>query len=162
MLREAGFPEAAAGVDPGAVSRAIPLVEAALRELTPPALGLTGIHHASVIVTNAERARSFYGGILGLKEVPYPSTFKFPVIWYQLEEEQVHLILRNEADTFSPRHFALHVQDAASARKVLKEKGIEIRETVEIPGADRFFISDPDGNQIELIQWKVPWGAGPM
>lgn len=162
MVRDAGFPEVAAKVDVSAVTRAISQVEAAIREMTPPQLGLTGIHHTSVVVTNPDRARAFYSGILGLQEVKYPSTFKFPVIWFDLGEEQVHLIIRNEADTFSPRHFALHVQDAVAARKALKAKGVEIRETVEIPGADRFFVTDPDGNQIELIQWKVPWGKGPM
>jgi len=28
-------------------------------------------------------------------------------------------------------------------------------EATPIPGADRFFIADPDGNRIELIEWGV-------
>ena len=28
-----------------------------------------------------------------------------------------------------------------------------LEETTPIPGADRFFIADPDGNRIEIIQW---------
>ena len=26
----------------------------------------------------------------------------------------------------------------------------------------RFYVHDPDGNMIELIEWQVPWGEGPM
>ncbi len=27
-------------------------------------------------------------------------------------------------------------------------------ETVKIPSAERFFIRDPDGNRIEVLQWE--------
>jgi hypothetical protein len=39
---------------------------------------------------------------------------------------------------------------------------VAIEETVKIPGAERFFVFDPDGNRIELIEWQIPWGDGPM
>jgi hypothetical protein len=34
---------------------------------------------------------------------------------------------------------------------------VPVAETVLIPGADRFFVSDPDGNRIEIIQWFHPY-----
>jgi len=37
--------------------------------------------------------------------------------------------------------------------------GVGIQETTPIPGADRFFIHDPDGNRIELIQWQRPYSS---
>ncbi len=39
----------------------------------------------------------------------------------------------------------------------MQDLGLETAETVPIPGADRFFIADPDGNRIELIEWKEPY-----
>ena len=125
-------------------------------------LDITGIHHHSVIATDADAARRFYGDQLGLQELASPSTFKFPVIWYACGDEQLHLMIKQDADTGSPRHVALHISDAKAARNDLQAKGIEIQKTVPIPGADRFFVRDPDGNRIELIEWEIPWGEGEM
>jgi len=123
---------------------------------------ITGIHHHSVIATDADAARHFYGNQLGLQELASPSSFKFPVIWYACGDEQLHLMIKEGIDTISPRHVALHIRDAKAARSNLQAKGIKIDETVRIPGADRFFVRDPDGNRIELIEWSIPWGEGAM
>jgi len=118
---------------------------------------LTGIHHSSIVVTDMERARQFYGDILGLKQIERPANFTTPVAWFEVGDEHVHLIPSERPDTQSPRHFALHVDDARGAREHLRSHGIEIQETVPIAGADRFFIQDPDGNTLELIQWNQRW-----
>ncbi|MFN7138459.1 MAG: VOC family protein, partial [Limisphaerales bacterium] len=99
----------------------------------------------------------FYRDVLGLPEVSSPSTFPgagLNVRWFLAGTRYLHLYIAPEPDTRSPRHFALEVADIAEARKLLTEKGVPIRETVKIPGAERFFIADPDGNRIELIQWQ--------
>jgi catechol 2,3-dioxygenase-like lactoylglutathione lyase family enzyme len=33
---------------------------------------IEGIHHTAIIVTDVERAKRFYGGVLGLSELPRP------------------------------------------------------------------------------------------
>jgi glyoxylase I family protein len=118
---------------------------------------LTGIHHSSILVTDMPRARQFYGEILGLREVQRPANFTTPVVWFEVGNEHVHLIPTDHPDTQSLRHFALHVEDAPAAREYLRARGIAIQETIPIPGADRFFVHDPDGNLVELIQWTRPW-----
>jgi catechol 2,3-dioxygenase-like lactoylglutathione lyase family enzyme len=118
---------------------------------------LTGIHHSSILVTDMARARQFYGETLGLREVERPANFTTPVVWFEVGDEHVHLIPSDAPDSKSPRHFALHVDDARAAREHLRSHGITVEETVPIPGADRFFIHDPDGNLVELIQWKQQW-----
>jgi catechol 2,3-dioxygenase-like lactoylglutathione lyase family enzyme len=118
---------------------------------------LTGIHHSSIVVTDMERARRFYRDALGLKEVERPANFTNAVVWFEVGDEHIHMIPSERPDTQSPRHFALHVDDARAAREYLRSQGVEIHETVPIPGADRFFIQDPDGNQIELIAWVKRW-----
>ena len=119
--------------------------------------GITGLDHVSVIVTDPGRSRDFYGRILGLREIPQPKTFSFQVIWYDFGPRQLHLLVKNEPDTRSPRHFALKVEDAEASRKYFRGLGITPAETTPIPGADRFFVYDPDGNRIELIQWLRPY-----
>jgi glyoxylase I family protein len=121
---------------------------------------LTGIHHVSILVTDMERAVAWYRDALGLTEVRRPSNFVTPVRWFALGDEQVHLIPSDEADPISPRHFAIHVDDCPAARRTLAARGVRIQETVPIAGADRFFIRDPDGNHIEIIQWVRPWDEG--
>ena len=75
-------------------------------------------------------------------------------------------------DPLGPRHFALRVADCAEACAYFQSRGVAVEETTPIPGADRFFIRDPDGNRIEVIQWREPYdparsgaaqpdGAGP-
>lgn len=120
---------------------------------------LTGIHHVSILVTDMERSVAWYRDVLGLPEVPRPSNFVTPVRWFELGAEQIHLIPSEEPDTLSPRHFAVHVENCRAAREALAARGVEIQETVPIAGAERFFIADPDGNHIEIIQWLRAWDA---
>ncbi len=125
-----------------------------------PGLPVTQIDHVSVIVTDEARSRKFYGELLGLKEIPKPSTFDFAVLWLDLGGQHLHLLLKERPDTLSPRHFALRVTDAVAARAHFHGRGVATEETTPIPGADRFFVYDPDGNRVEIIQWLRPYGPG--
>ena len=117
-------------------------------------LPVTHIDHCSVIVTDVAASRHFYGELLGLREIPAPRSFDFVALWYDLGGTYLHLLLKPERDTISPRHFCLHVSDIAAAREHVTAKGVRIDETVKIPGAERFFIRDPDGNRIEVLRWE--------
>jgi len=119
---------------------------------------VTQIDHVSVLITDVPRSRRFYRDLLGLKEIPKPRTFAFVVLWFELGNQQLHLLLKDKPDTISPRHFALRVEDIDAARAYFADHRVPIEETTTIPGADRFFIRDPDGNRIEVIQWLEPYG----
>ena len=115
------------------------------------------IDHCSVIITDVERSRRFYKEVMGLPEIPKPRTFDFVVLWFELGDQTLHFLLRDKADTRSPRHFALRVASAEAERAFFRSRGVAIEETTPIPGADRFFIYDPDGNRIEIIEWQCPY-----
>lgn len=123
----------------------------------PEPLAITGIDHVSVLITDLTKARDFYGGLLGLREMAKPKTFDFVVLWYDLGHQQLHLLQKPEPDTISVRHFALRVKSVAGAREYLQSRGVPFDETVKIPDADRIFINDPDGTRIELIEWQQPY-----
>src|SRR5580704_8018026 len=130
------------------------------------ALQVTQIDHVSVLITDVERSRRFYRDVLGLKEIARPRTFDFVVVWFDLGNQHLHLLLKDRPDTLGPRHFALRVADVDAARIHFRDHGIAPLETTPIPGTDRFFINDPDGNRIEIIQWLRPYdpaydGASP-
>jgi catechol 2,3-dioxygenase-like lactoylglutathione lyase family enzyme len=122
------------------------------------ALGVQQIDHVSILITDVARSRHFYRDLLGLREIPKPRTFDFVALWFDLGNMQVHLLQKEKPDSVSARHFALRVADVAAARRYLTEKGVPFEETTKIPGADRVFIRDPDGNRIEIIQWQEPYG----
>ena len=117
----------------------------------------THIDHCSVIVTDVKKARAFYGEVLGLKEIAAPKEFDFVAVWYDLGGSYLHLLLKPQPDTISPRHFCLATPDVAGARAYFTRLGVPIEETVKIAAADRFFVRDPDGNRIELLQWERPY-----
>src|SRR5262245_46465779 len=120
-------------------------------------LAVSQIDHVSVIVTDLPRSRHFYPDILGRKEIAKPRTFDFKVLWFDLGNQQLHLLQKPAPDTRSPRHFALRVADIQAARMHFRGLGVEIQETTPIPHCDRFFVSDPDGNRIEIVQWLEPY-----
>jgi glyoxylase I family protein len=118
------------------------------------------IHHGSLVVADLERAARFYTQVLGLREIPTPATFVpagLRVRWFQLGTQQLHVIQGTEPNPPSARHLALQVADAAAARDHLRAGGLELQEAVAIPGADRFFVTDPDGNLLEIIEWQTPY-----
>jgi catechol 2,3-dioxygenase-like lactoylglutathione lyase family enzyme len=128
-------------------------------------LAITQIDHVSVLVTDLAASRHFYRDLLGLKEIAKPKTFDFKVLWFELGNQQLHLLQKPQPDSRSARHFALRVVDIQAARDHFRERGIDMLETTPIPKCDRFFVFDPDGNRIEIIQWLEPYdpaanGAG--
>lgn len=116
------------------------------------------LHHVSFSVRDIQAARRFYGGLLGLPEIPRPD-FGFPGAWYEIGDVQVHLIVPPEGapvDTPPPGlsplagHAAFEIDDYEAVRAALAERGVEALETGAEVG--QLFVRDPDGNVIELIR----------
>lgn len=121
-------------------------------------LRVTHIDHVSVLVTDAARSRAFYRDVLGLTEVAPPREFDFVALWFRVGDGQhLHLLQKPEPDAVSPRHFCLHVEDVDAARDHCRRLGVPTDDTVKVAAADRFFVRDPDGNRIELLQWQRPY-----
>jgi glyoxylase I family protein len=118
------------------------------------AFRFTHIDHCTILITNLEKARHFYGELLGLREIAPPKEFDFVAVWYDLGGQYLHLLLKPQPDTLSARHFCLHVSDIAAAREHYKALNIPMDETVKIAAADRFFLRDPDGNRVEILHWQ--------
>ena len=114
------------------------------------------LQHVSLTVTDLDRARDFYGRILGLTEIERPD-FDFAGAWYKVGEQQVHLIvhpapLRGTRD-IDPRtsHYALRVESHHETLRHLQEHGVTCRERLRNRTRwSQIFLTDPDGNVIEL------------
>lgn len=90
-------------------------------------------HHVSVCVcvSGLDRARAFYGGQLGLKEIARPAPERF--------------------DLVHP-HFALWTDDADQTFERLHAAGLRVHEFISTPtGLRQLFVDDRDGNRVEFI-----------
>lgn len=129
---------------------------------TQPSLGVKAIDHVTLVVSDLERSREFYAGLLGMEEKPRPD-FGFPGAWFQAGTTQIHLnIQSDEAGTAGltydaqsitrALHVAFVVEDANQSAEVLRARGVEIiagpRNRPD--GAIQLYILDPDGHQIEI------------
>lgn len=118
---------------------------------------LGGILHASVIVSDTQRALAFYHGILGLAIVPERPDLGYPGAWLELGQQQLHLLQLPNPDPIDKRpahggrdrHIAIAVEHFAQLCQRLDEAG-QIY-TLSKSGRAALFIRDPDGNTLELI-----------
>jgi glyoxylase I family protein len=116
------------------------------------------IQHVSLSVTDLQKAKHFYGTMLGFKELNRPN-FEFPGAWYQIGNQQLHLIALPDSSTLRKSkeinsregHFAIRVKDYHETLKHLQKLGIEIDEkTNSKSGFAQIFCMDPDLNLIEF------------
>lgn len=112
----------------------------------------TRLDHILVSIPEGKttEARAFYSQVLGLSEIPgdHPGG----AIWFQIADIQLHL--REEAaGNMSLRHPAFEVKNLEAAKQELEQNEIPISYSSDIDGRKRFFIRDPFGNRIELLEF---------
>ncbi len=80
---------------------------------------ISGIHHATFLSSDLARSRTFYEGVLGLTADLKRPNMSFEGIWYDVGQQQIHLMLlpNPEVGLQRPshggrdRHIALLVTD---------------------------------------------------
>jgi glyoxylase I family protein len=116
------------------------------------------LHHVGISVTDLDRAKHFYGTVLGLEEITRPP-FDFPGAWYQVGDRQLHLIvhpgtrtLRGTSEIDSrDGHYAIRVRSYRQSVEHLKALGVSLRERPDNRTPwPQIHLTDPDGNVIEL------------
>ena len=114
------------------------------------------LHHVNVTVpVKAEAAtKNFYGTLLGLQQIPKPAGSRQSGAWYQIGGNQLHLSVEDGAPaSLSSRHICFSVSDLTAAENRFRDAGVEIiPDPRPIPGTQRFYVRDPGGNQLEIVQ----------
>jgi catechol 2,3-dioxygenase-like lactoylglutathione lyase family enzyme len=101
-------------------------------------------------------AREFYQGILGIPEAVKPAGLAARGgCWFEDGELKVHLGIEKNFAPARKAHPAFIVDDLAELEAVLKSAGYIIAHDEPLEGYDRFFVNDPFGNRIELMQVKA-------
>ena len=98
-----------------------------------------------------EAARSFYNGLLGLREIPKPEPLRARGgVWFDAGGLDIHIsVEERRAGPDAYRHFGLECSDVDGLRARLTAAGIETDDGRPAPWR-RFFVRDPFGNRIEI------------
>lgn len=120
------------------------------------------IHHMNVIIDDVERARDFYGRVLGLPEIKRPNVGQ-PGLWFGCAPNELHLSVRaglpggRTAMSLQPAerpdrlggHVAFTMAGSLDdIAKHLEAEGIAY--TRGRAGLPQIFCEDPAGNLVEL------------
>jgi catechol 2,3-dioxygenase-like lactoylglutathione lyase family enzyme len=117
-------------------------------------LDVERVDFVSVPTRDVERARRFYGDVLGLsRNERNPDEFETPTVTLALWQPEAQGV------PFAPNTagLALRVRDVADARDRLTDRGVEfLGETVDTGVCLMGFFYDPDGNVLILHRRYAP------
>ena len=107
------------------------------------AMEIETLHHVSLPVSDLERAKAFYRGVIGLEEIERPP-FNFPGAWYRAGDRDIHLIVGTRSTFRDGKgidsrdvHLAIRVRSYRRAVEHLKALGYREAEP-DAPVADPF------------------------
>ncbi|MBW8864499.1 MAG: VOC family protein [Verrucomicrobia bacterium] len=100
---------------------------------------------------NEDKARHFYGQLLGLSEIPKPASLRDRGgVWFDAGGLDLHVsVEENRPGIDARRHFGLECADVEILRSHLEKAGVKTEDGRPAPWK-RFFANDPFGNRIEF------------
>ena len=116
---------------------------------------VAGLHHVQLAMPSGgeDEARAFYGGVLGLEEIPKPPALAARGgCWFRLGPAELHLGVEEGFRPARKAHPALLVTDLDGLRSEIAAAGAEVTDDEGLPGFERFYATDPFGNRLELLE----------
>jgi catechol 2,3-dioxygenase-like lactoylglutathione lyase family enzyme len=116
---------------------------------------ILGIDHVQVAVPpgSEAEARAFYGDLLGLEELPRPTTQPDRNgCWFRAGAQELHIGFDEPFHPARKAHPSFVVDDLAALVGRLRAVGTQATSDASIPGVERAFVYDPFGNRLELRQ----------
>jgi len=120
-----------------------------------PSVAVLALDHVQIAVPRGseETARAFYGGVLGLEEIPKPEPIRGRGgVWFRAGAQELHLGVEEPFAPARKAHPGLVVDDLAALRDALRTADVAYEDDANIEGVDRLFARDPFGNRLELRQ----------
>jgi catechol 2,3-dioxygenase-like lactoylglutathione lyase family enzyme len=116
-------------------------------------VSVRGIDHVQVAapVGCEVNARAFYGGVLGMEELPKPDAIRGRGgCWFRAGAQELHVGVEEPFAPARKAHPGLVVSDLDAVRSRLRDAGHEYEDDESISGVNRLFVFDPFGNRLEL------------
>ena len=135
---------------------------------SPSAADTMTLHHAALYVSDLDKTRDFYTGILGMEEIDRPADFTFPGAYFKRGGAEVHVVVEtepNRAAQLRPAwsdqelrtgyvvHFALEVATLDDYRQALAARGLQPvgGPRIRADHVEQIYLADPDGYVVELM-----------
>lgn len=120
---------------------------------------ILGIAHFAVFVSDLEKARGFYLGLLGFNEAFTLTKADGSVAsaFVKINDHQwIELVNTSTAGEGQLDHIALYTDDAERMRGYLASRGIRVPDRVGTgPTGDKILrIEDPDGHVVEFVEYQ--------
>ena len=120
-------------------------------------ISVSRVGHIVIRVSDIDRALDFYTGVLGLHEVARRDFGEGPMVFLSTghAHHDIALVAAGPvARGDNLHHFALKVGDSLAdlvgVRSTLEADGVEIHMALDHHVSQGLYVSDPDGNLIEL------------
>ena len=116
---------------------------------------IEAIEHVQLAMPKGQedKARLFFGELLGLCEVPKPPVLaKRGGAWFESGKVRIHLGIDADFSPAKKAHPALLVADLDGFATRLRDAGYDVAIDNDLPGFKRFYVNDPFGNRLELME----------
>ena len=119
-------------------------------------MSVVGLHHVQVSCPagSEDALRGFYGGVVGLPEIPKPPVLAARGgVWFRVgPEHELHCGVEPGFRPATKAHPAFAVDDLDLLAQLVVGAGGDVAWDDNIPGVRRFHTSDPVGNRVEFQQ----------
>ena len=116
-------------------------------------MNIEGIDHVQIAIPVGEedRARAFYGDLLGLTEVPKPAALAGRGgCWFARGDVHIHIGVEADFHAARKAHVAFKADEVQSLGASARAAGYEVKDDDPLEGVDRIFLFDPFGNRLEF------------
>lgn len=129
-------------------------IPVALSQTKPP---LWGIAKMTLLVSDFQVARNYYGRFLGFDEAfSYPS-ISGKIMAFKINDRQFleFIVDKLAKDKNRLVSVSFETENVEQMRQYLKSRGVTVPEKISVDGAgnDVFIVNDPSGNKIEFIKF---------
>lgn len=118
-------------------------------------MSIIGIDHVQLAMPagGEELARTFYGYVLGLPEIPKPAELaKRGGCWFESAHVKIHLGVDPIFQPATKAHPGLLVRDLQRIVERCREMGIHVVGDEVLDNYERRYVNDPFGNRLELME----------
>lgn len=99
-----------------------------------------------------DAARRFYGGVIGLSEIPKPAEQAGRGgCWFAIGALQLHIGVDPDFRPAKKAHVAIAVDDLTALRSAVEAAGHPVRADIPLGSRERFFTEDEHGNRVEIV-----------